>query len=132
MHERVGLTVIALNEAEAFHRVEELDRAAGLLARQLPLRTAGAAAGTSAGSAAAALDRHRLAFDAKVGRRNPAAAIDEREFERLPVGKVGKAGLLDCRDVNEHILAAIVTDDEAEAFLRIEEFDDAFAFANDL
>jgi hypothetical protein len=34
--------------------------------------------------------------------------------------------------VNEHILAAVVTNDEAEAFLRIEEFDDAFAFANDL
>jgi hypothetical protein len=34
--------------------------------------------------------------------------------------------------VNEHILAAIVTDDEAEALLRIEEFDDAFALANDL
>jgi hypothetical protein len=34
--------------------------------------------------------------------------------------------------VNEHILAAIIADDEAEAFLRIEEFDDALAFANDL
>jgi hypothetical protein len=34
--------------------------------------------------------------------------------------------------VNEHILAAIVTDDEAEALLRIEEFDDALAFADDL
>jgi hypothetical protein len=34
--------------------------------------------------------------------------------------------------VHEHILAAIVTDDEAEALLGIEEFDDALAFANDL
>jgi hypothetical protein len=34
--------------------------------------------------------------------------------------------------VNEHILAAIVPDDEAKSFLGIEEFDDAFAFADDL
>ena len=85
-----------------------------------------------AGAAAAALDRHRLAFDPQVGRRNAAAAIDERELERLAIGKVGQAGLLDRRDVNEHILAAVIADDEAEALLRVEEFDDAFAFANDL
>jgi hypothetical protein len=34
--------------------------------------------------------------------------------------------------VNEHILAAIIANDEAEAFLAIEKFDDARAFANDL
>jgi ribonuclease D len=34
--------------------------------------------------------------------------------------------------MDEHVLAAIVADDEAEAFLRVEEFDDAFAFADDL
>jgi hypothetical protein len=34
--------------------------------------------------------------------------------------------------MNEHVLPAIVTDDETEALLRIEEFDDALAFANDL
>jgi hypothetical protein len=34
--------------------------------------------------------------------------------------------------VNEHILAAVIADDEAEALLRVEEFDDAFAFADDL
>jgi hypothetical protein len=34
--------------------------------------------------------------------------------------------------VDEHVLSAIVTDDETEALLRIEEFDDAFAFADDL
>ena len=130
VNERIGLAVIALDEAEALHRVEELDRAAGLLAGQLALRAAGAAGCTCA--AAAALNRHRLAFDAKVGRRNPAAAIDQRELERLAVSEVGETGLLDCRDVHEHILAAIVTDDEAEALLRIEEFDDALAFADDL
>jgi hypothetical protein len=34
--------------------------------------------------------------------------------------------------VDEHVFTAIVTDDEAEALLTVEEFDDALAFANDL
>jgi hypothetical protein len=34
--------------------------------------------------------------------------------------------------VDEHVLSAIIADDEAESFLRIEKFDDAFAFADDL
>jgi hypothetical protein len=34
--------------------------------------------------------------------------------------------------VNEHILPAVITDNEAEALLRIEEFYDALAFADDL
>ena len=130
MDEGVGLAVIALDEAEALHRVEELDRAARLLAGQLPLRAAVAAG--RAGAAAAALDRHRLAFDPQIGRRDAPAAIDQRELERLAVGEVGQAGLLDRGDVDEHVLAAIVADDEAEALLRVEEFDDAFAFADDL
>ena len=83
-------------------------------------------------AATAALDRHRLAFDSQVGRRDPAAAIDERELERLAVGKVGETRLLDRGDVDEHVLAAVIANDEAEALLRVEEFDDALAFANDL
>jgi hypothetical protein len=34
--------------------------------------------------------------------------------------------------VHEHILAAVIAHDEAEAFLTVEEFDDAGAFADDL
>ena len=68
----------------------------------------------------------------RFGRRNPPAAIHQSEFERLAVGQIGQAGLLDRGDVHEHILAAIVANDEAEALLRVEEFDDALAFANDL
>jgi hypothetical protein len=34
--------------------------------------------------------------------------------------------------MDEHVLSAIVAHNKAEALLRIEEFDDAFAFANDL
>src|SRR5206468_12965811 len=82
--------------------------------------------------AAAALDRHRLAFHPEVRRRNAPAAIDERKFERLSVGEVRETRLLDRRDVDKHVLAAVIANDEAESLLRIEKFDDAFAFANDL
>ncbi|MCY7340219.1 MAG: hypothetical protein LH465_09790 [Sphingomonas bacterium] len=34
--------------------------------------------------------------------------------------------------MNEHILATVIANDEAEALLRVEEFDHALAFANDL
>jgi hypothetical protein len=34
--------------------------------------------------------------------------------------------------VDEHVLSAVIADDEAETLLRVEEFDDTFAFADDL
>jgi hypothetical protein len=34
--------------------------------------------------------------------------------------------------VDEHVLTAVIANDEAEALLRVEEFDDALAFTNDL
>ena len=87
----------------------------GFLARQLTLRAAAATAAGAAMRGAAANDCHRLAVDLEVGRRDTAAAIDKRELERLAIRQIGKTGLLDRRDVNEHVLAAIVADDEAEA-----------------
>jgi hypothetical protein len=129
VNEGIRLAVIPLDEAEALHGVEELNCSAGFLARELTLRSAAARA---AGTAAAAFDRHRFAFDTKVGRRDPAATIDEGELKRLAVGQIRQAGLLDRRDVNEDVLTAIVANDEAEALLRVEEFDDALAFADDL
>src|SRR6185295_6915758 len=74
--EGVGLSVVAGYEAEALGGVEELDRARGLFAGQLALRTAAAALARRA----PVLDRERIALDLEVGRRDPAAAIDEREF----------------------------------------------------
>jgi hypothetical protein len=146
MDESIGLAIVALNEAEALHRIEKLDRSTGFLAGQLTLRarlaataakvapavTATVAAATGIVAARLTLDRHWFAVDSQIGRGNAAATIDEREFQRLSVGKIGKSGLLDCRDVDEHIFAAVFTDDETETLLRVEEFDDAFAFANDL
>jgi hypothetical protein len=142
VHERIGLSVIALNEAETLHRIEELDRAGRLLAGELPLGAACAAAGAATRSTAEAaftrlarsafLDRHRLAINLEIGRRDPAAAIDKGELQRLAVSQTGQACLLNRRDVNEHILTAIIANDEAEALLAVEEFDDAFAFADHL
>ena len=134
MDESIGLSVIAADEAEALHRVEELDRALGLFAGQLALRAAteAAAGGAAFARSGRADDFHRLTLDLQVGRGNAAAAVDQRELQRLAVGQVGQAGLLDRRNVHEHILAAVIANDEAEALLRVEEFDDALAFADDL
>jgi predicted tellurium resistance membrane protein TerC len=139
VHERIGLAVVALNEAEALHRVEELDRPGCLLAGQLTLRRATRSGATRATRSSVTLarraavgDGHRLAVDLEVGRRDAAAAIDEGEAERLALCETGQAGLLDGRDVHEHILAAIVANDEAEALLAVEEFYDASAFTDNL
>jgi hypothetical protein len=85
VNECVGLAVIALDEAETLHRIEEFYRALGLLASQLALR-----------AALGAFHRHRFALDPEVGGRNAAPAVDQGELERLPVGKIGEPGLLDC------------------------------------
>jgi hypothetical protein len=137
VHKRIGLAIVALNEAEALHRVEEFDRAGSLFARELTrrgatTRRACAFTGFAIARRTAIFDGHRLAIDLQIRRRNPAAAIDEREFQRLPFGKTGKAGLLDCGDVNENVLTAVVANDETETFLAVEEFDDALAFADHL
>ena len=144
VHECVGLSVVALNEAKALHRVEELDSARRFLTGQLALRRAAAVTTAVAATIVAAeaafagfarcafLDCHRFAVDLEIGGRNTTTAIDEREAHWLTFCKTGQTGLLDCRDVNEHILAAIITHDEAEALLRVEEFYDASRFANHL
>lgn len=142
MNKRIGLTVIALNEAEAFHSVEELDRAARTFAGKLTLRSAITCRGATAETAGAwftcftrrAAIGHRKGFaiDLQIGRRNLAAAIDQGEAQRLTFGQTCQAGLLDCADVNEHIFATIVTHDKAEALLSIEELYNAGAFPNDL
>ena len=93
--------------------------------------TSNAACGTVA-RRAAILDRERVALDLEIGRRHTAATIDERELERLALGQAGEARLLNGADMDEHVLAAIVTNDEAEALLAVEEFDDTLGFADDL
>ena len=108
MDEGIGLAVIALNEAEALHRVEELDRSGRLLASQLTLRASTTGSGTSASTTTRAArtritltrrtavsDGERLAINLEIGRRDTTATIDQGEAERLPLGQTGQAGLLD-------------------------------------
>src|SRR5687767_12757615 len=78
VNERVRLSIVATDEAEALHRVEELDRSRSLFAGQLTLRTAAVAAAEAAAGLAilarrAFLDRKRIAFDLEVGRRDAPA-----------------------------------------------------------
>src|SRR5690606_23976676 len=89
--EGVFLAVVARDEAEAFHAVEELDRSGRLLAGQLALRSGGLL-----------LHRNDVADDLKIGRRNLAAAIDQIELQLLPFGESFQSRALDLADVDEH------------------------------
>lgn len=134
VNERIGLSIVALNEAETLHRVEELDRPARTLAGQLALRsTIAATRAARTGSTTGTLGNgKRITFDNEVAGRNLAAAIHESELQRLAFSKAGQASLLDGADVDEHVLSTSILNDEAKALLAVEELDDARAFANDL
>jgi hypothetical protein len=121
VHEGIRLAIITGDEAEALHRIEELDRAGRLLAGKLTLR-----------SNFALLDGDHVANDRKVGGRDLAAAIDELEFKLLAFGQTFKSGPLDSADVNEDVIAAFIALDEAKALGCVEELYDATALADNL
>jgi hypothetical protein len=121
VHESVRLAVITRDEAEALHRIEELDRARSALTRQFALR-----------SSRLCRNFDHITDDLKIGCRNLPAAIDEVEFELLTFGQAFETRAFDCADVNEHILATVFTLDEAEAFLTVEELYDTLAGADNL
>lgn len=138
--ESIGLAIIALNKAKALHRVEKFDGARRLFAGQLTLR---AAAITAAEAAAirtitaitwrsAACHRQGFTVDLEIGRGDLATTINQRETERLTIGKPCEAELFDSRNMDEYILAAIIAHDKAEALLCVEEFYNAGAFADNL
>src|SRR5690606_16989888 len=134
VHEGIGLSIVADEEAEAFHRVEELDRAGRFLAGQLTLGSTPAVAPVAAipTVAAARLHRHGVAHGLQIPRGNLPATIDQVEFELLPLAQTFEAGALDGADMDEHVLTAAFLLDEAEAFLSVEELDRALAGADDL
>src|SRR5690606_19225950 len=121
MDERVFLPVIAGDEAEAFHRVEELDRSSRLLAGQLAL-----------GPGGLLLHRNHVADHLEIRRGDFSPPVDQVEGELLPFGQAFEARPFDLADVDEHVLAAFVALDEAEALLRVEELHLAGAGADDL
>ncbi len=162
MDEHVFATIIALDETETLHVVEEFDRAISALTGQLALGctaiTAAEAATITAISAAEAAaitaaktatvaaikataalgargafrHRKRIALDNEVSRGNFATAINEREFERLALCQTGQASLLDRADMHENVIGLLIALNEAKALLTIEEFDDALARPDNL
>ena len=133
VHERIGLAIVAGDEAEALHRVEELDRSGRTLAGQFAARSLAARTAIATIAAARTFGHgDQFTIDLEVAGRNLAAAIDQREFQALALGEVGKTGTLDCADVNEDVFTAAFLLDEAEALLAVEELDCTLARANDL
>lgn len=139
MDECVWLAIITLDEAEALHGVEELDGTRRGFTRQCALNPGGTTVWSVAeattiltGSRRTIFNRQRITIDHEIRCGNLSTTIYERVAKRLAFSETGKAGLLDCADVDEHVLTTTILNDKAEALLSIEELDDAFAFANDL
>ncbi|KAG5722746.1 hypothetical protein E4T56_gene15908, partial [Termitomyces sp. T112] len=122
VHEGIGLAVITRDEAKAFHRVEELDRAGCLFTGQLTLGSSGPALG----------DRDHITHHRQIAGRPLAATTHQGEFQALTFGQTFKTGAFDRADVHEHIFAAVFTLDEAKTLLSVEKLYDALALTNDL
>jgi hypothetical protein len=116
MHERIWLAIVANEETETLHGIEELDRSGRFLAGQLTLRRP-----------ARSRSRDDFTDNLEVLSGNLAAAIDEVEFELLPFCKSFEARAFDSTDMDENVLAAALLLDETEAFLAVEEFDGSLA-----
>src|SRR3546814_14303608 len=106
MDECIGLAVIALNEAETLHRVEELHRALDALASGLELMAPATTRRASAikvaeASCRAPLDGQRFAPDLQFDRRPEAVALPQGKLKRLHFGAAGEPGRTDCGDVDE-------------------------------
>src|SRR3546814_1399683 len=78
----------------------------------------------------ALLDGKRFALDLQFDGRHAAVALAQGKLKRLPFGEAGQAGRLDCGNVDEDILSAILADDEAETLLLVEELDRSLAGAD--
>jgi hypothetical protein len=120
VHESVFLAIIAGDEAEAFHRVEELYRANGLVTRQFALRCCAFWRGDD------------IADNLQIRSRNLAAAIHQIELQFLPFGQRGQPGAFNLADVNEHVLTTFIALDKAETLGSVEELHFALARANNL
>jgi hypothetical protein len=122
MHECIGLPVVTGDEAEALHRIEELDRTGCLFAGQLTLRR----------GRLALCDGDHIADNDEIAGRDLSATIDKGEFKALAFCQTFETGTLNCADVNKDVFATIFALHEAETLLGIEELDDALALADDL
>lgn len=110
MNEGIGLAIVARDETEALHRIEELHRSGRLFAGPLTLRSLGLL-----------FDGNDIAHDLQVGSRNLPAAIDKIEGKFLSFRQTLEASALHLADVDEHVLTAFIPLDEAETLVRVEE-----------
>src|SRR3546814_4991731 len=96
MYKSIGLPIIALNKAKAFHSIEELDRATRLFSRELALGST--IIPTKAASVLGWSSRRPIShgqgftLDLQVGSGHFAAAVDQCKFEGLSFGKTGQSG----------------------------------------
>lgn len=123
VHECIGLAVIPSDETKALHRIEELDRACRLFAGELALRSC---------CRLALFHGDHIANNLQIAGRNLATAVHQLKLKLLTFGKAFEAGAFYRADMHEHILAALITLDEAETFGRVEELYSAAALANNL
>lgn len=120
MDERIWLPIVARNETEALHRIEELDGSNCLLASKLTLR------------GFPLLHRDDIPDDLQVASRNFSAAINQREFQLLSLGKPFKAGALNRADVDKDIVPAFFALNEPEPLVLVEELYGTAALTDDL
>src|SRR3546814_2610408 len=87
MYKSIGLPIIALNKAKAFHSIEELDRATRLFSRELALGST--IIPTKAASVLGWSSRRPIShgqgftLDLQVGSGHFAAAVDQCKFEEI-------------------------------------------------
>ena len=121
MHKCIWLTIIPLDESEAFHAVEELDRSAGFFSGQFPLR-----GGTAID------DFDQFALNLNIGSGNLATSVHKRKAQSLAFGQPLEPSPFNLADMHKDIVTTRILDDESEAFLSIEKLNFSRAFANHL
>src|SRR3546814_19040257 len=98
MYKSIGLPIIALNKAKAFHSIEELDRATRLFSRELALGST--IIPTKAASVLGWSSRRPIShgkgftLDLQVRSGHFAAAFDQCKFEGLSFRQPVHSGLL--------------------------------------
>jgi hypothetical protein len=130
MDKGIGLSIVTLNEAEAFAAVEEFYGPCGFFSGKLPAR--GTPATLLAMASAAIGNFYKVAFDLDVRSRNLSAAVHERKAQCLAFSETFQSCAFDLTDMHKNILAATILHDEAKTLLRIKKLNRPCAFADNL
>jgi hypothetical protein len=131
MDKCIRLSIVALNEPEAFAAVEKLYGTGGFFSGKFPARGTTAAAILAMASTTIG-NIYKIAFDLNVRSRNLPAAVNERKAQCLAFGETFQARAFYLTDMDKNIFAATILYDEAKTLLRIKKFNRPGAFANNL